>query len=192
MATTRWLRRGWRRRKSLEYYKPILRLRDMQKKPWKLMLKSRPSLNPIKRSSKYIGGILNIPTTSLSFNLSLLISLNVVLWYTLHSSSGILKVCHEHVTNRFIKSGGGHGDLQVLDALQKIKAEEDSSLSYRRSCREGICGSCGMNIDGANTVACLKPIDADTSKPTIVTPLPHMFVIKDLVVDLTNFYQQYK
>lgn len=49
-----------------------------------------------------------------------------------------------------------------------------------------------MNIDGANTVACLKPIDADTSKPTIVTPLPHMFVIKDLVVDLTNFYQQYK
>ncbi|XP_022942066.1 succinate dehydrogenase [ubiquinone] iron-sulfur subunit 3, mitochondrial [Cucurbita moschata] len=80
----------------------------------------------------------------------------------------------------------------VLDALQKIKAEEDSSLSYRRSCREGICGSCAMNIDGANTVACLKPIDTDTSKPTIITPLPHMFVIKDLAVDLTNFYQQYK
>ncbi|PKI61194.1 hypothetical protein CRG98_018425 [Punica granatum] len=80
----------------------------------------------------------------------------------------------------------------VLDALQKIKAEEDSSLSYRRSCREGICGSCAMNIDGTNTVACLKPIDADTSKPTTITPLPHMFVIKDLVVDLTNFYQQYK
>ncbi|XP_038875058.1 succinate dehydrogenase [ubiquinone] iron-sulfur subunit 3, mitochondrial [Benincasa hispida] len=80
----------------------------------------------------------------------------------------------------------------VLDGLQKIKAEQDSSLSYRRSCREGICGSCAMNIDGANTVACLKPIDADTSKPTIITPLPHMYVIKDLVVDLTNFYQQYK
>ncbi|XP_022136428.1 succinate dehydrogenase [ubiquinone] iron-sulfur subunit 3, mitochondrial [Momordica charantia] len=80
----------------------------------------------------------------------------------------------------------------VLDALQKIKAEEDSSLSYRRSCREGICGSCAMNIDGGNTVACLKLIDADTSKPTIITPLPHMFVIKDLVVDLTNFYHQYK
>ncbi|KAK9010515.1 hypothetical protein V6N11_043399 [Hibiscus sabdariffa] len=47
-----------------------------------------------------------------------------------------------------------------------------------------------MNIDGTNTVACLKPIDADTSKPTVITPLPHMFVIKDLVVDLTNFYQQ--
>ncbi|MCE0482297.1 Succinate dehydrogenase [Datura stramonium] len=81
---------------------------------------------------------------------------------------------------------------QVLDALQKIKGEEDSSLSYRRSCREGICGSCAMNINGVNTVACLKPIDTDTSKPTTITPLPHMFVIKDLVVDLTNFYQQYK
>ncbi|XP_048335549.2 succinate dehydrogenase [ubiquinone] iron-sulfur subunit 3, mitochondrial [Ziziphus jujuba] len=80
----------------------------------------------------------------------------------------------------------------VLDALQKIKAEEDSSLSYRRSCREGICGSCSMNIDGTNTVACLRPIGKDTSKPTVITPLPHMFVIKDLVVDLTNFYQQYK
>ncbi|KAK9051197.1 hypothetical protein SSX86_027823 [Deinandra increscens subsp. villosa] len=80
----------------------------------------------------------------------------------------------------------------VLDALQKIKSEDDSSLSYRRSCREGICGSCAMNIDGTNTVACLKPIDTDTSKATYITPLPHMFVIKDLVVDLTNFYQQYK
>ncbi|XP_009759365.1 succinate dehydrogenase [ubiquinone] iron-sulfur subunit 3, mitochondrial [Nicotiana sylvestris] len=80
----------------------------------------------------------------------------------------------------------------VLDALQKIKGEEDSSLSYRRSCREGICGSCAMNIDGVNTVACLKPIDTHTSKPTTITPLPHMFVIKDLVVDLTYFYQQYK
>ncbi|XP_073157647.1 succinate dehydrogenase [ubiquinone] iron-sulfur subunit 3, mitochondrial isoform X2 [Henckelia pumila] len=80
----------------------------------------------------------------------------------------------------------------VLDVLQKIKAEEDSSLSYRRSCREGICGSCAMNIDGTNTVACLKPIDANTNSATIITPLPHMYVIKDLVVDLTNFYQQYK
>uniref|UniRef100_A0A2N9HRK5 succinate dehydrogenase n=1 Tax=Fagus sylvatica TaxID=28930 RepID=A0A2N9HRK5_FAGSY len=80
----------------------------------------------------------------------------------------------------------------VLDLLQKIKAEDDPSLSYRRSCREGICGSCAMNIDGTKTAACLKPIDPDTSRPTIITPLPHMFVIKDLVVDLTNFYQQYK
>ncbi|GER47613.1 succinate dehydrogenase iron-sulfur subunit [Striga asiatica] len=80
----------------------------------------------------------------------------------------------------------------VLDALQKIKAEEDSSLSYRRSCREGICGSCSMNIDGINTVACLKPIDTNTNRATIITPLPHMYVIKDLVVDFSNFYQQYK
>ncbi|XP_010937480.2 succinate dehydrogenase [ubiquinone] iron-sulfur subunit 3, mitochondrial [Elaeis guineensis] len=80
----------------------------------------------------------------------------------------------------------------VLDLLQKIKAEQDSSLSYRRSCREGICGSCSMNIDGINTVACLKAIDTDPSKATMITPLPHMFVVKDLVVDLTTFYQQYK
>ncbi|CAL9753140.1 unnamed protein product, partial [Musa acuminata subsp. burmannicoides] len=74
----------------------------------------------------------------------------------------------------------------------QIKAEQDPSLRYRRSCREGICGSCSMNIDGNNTVACLKPVDADTSTATMITPLPHMFVIKDLVVDLTNFYQQHK
>ncbi|KAL1568034.1 Succinate dehydrogenase ubiquinone iron-sulfur subunit [Salvia divinorum] len=80
----------------------------------------------------------------------------------------------------------------VLDALQKIKSEDDSSLTYRRSCREGICGSCAMNIDGTNTVACLKPIDSDTSTATVITPLPHMYVIKDLVVDLTHFYHQYK
>ncbi|KAE8701132.1 Succinate dehydrogenase iron-sulfur subunit 3 [Hibiscus syriacus] len=59
--------------------------------------------------------------------------------------------------------------LPVLGALQKIKAEKDSSFSYRRSYREGICGSCAMNIDGTNTMACLKPIDVDTSKPTVIT-----------------------
>ncbi|WOK92164.1 hypothetical protein Cni_G00855 [Canna indica] len=80
----------------------------------------------------------------------------------------------------------------VLDVLQKIKAEQDSSLCYRRSCREGICGSCSMNIDGNNAVACLKPVYANISRATMITPLPHMFVIKDLVVDLTNFYHQHK
>ncbi|EOX92142.1 Succinate dehydrogenase 2-3 [Theobroma cacao] len=80
----------------------------------------------------------------------------------------------------------------VLDALQKIKAKDDSSLSYRMSCREGICGSCAMNNDGTNTVACLEPINADTSKPTVITPLPHMYVIRYLVVDLTDYYQQYR
>lgn len=76
--------------------------------------------------------------------------------------------------------------------LQKIKAEQDSSLSYRMSCREGICGSCSMNINGDNTVACLKLVNADASRATMITPLPHMFVIKDLVVDLSNFFHQHK
>jgi succinate dehydrogenase/fumarate reductase iron-sulfur protein len=79
----------------------------------------------------------------------------------------------------------------VLDALILIKDKQDCSLSFRRSCREGICGSCAMNIDGTNTLACLRPID--WNKNTIkVYPLPHMFVIKDLVIDMTNFYAQYK
>ncbi|RLN33837.1 succinate dehydrogenase [Panicum miliaceum] len=59
----------------------------------------------------------------------------------------------------------------VLDVLQKIKSEHDSTLAFRRSCREGICGSCSMSIDGVNTVACLKPVDADTSRPSMITPL---------------------
>ncbi|KAF6157556.1 hypothetical protein GIB67_004494 [Kingdonia uniflora] len=79
----------------------------------------------------------------------------------------------------------------VLDALIKIKNEIDPSLTFRRSCREGICGSCAMNIDGCNGLACLTKIESGGSAST-VTPLPHMFVIKDLVVDMTNFYNQYK
>ncbi|KAH0873603.1 hypothetical protein HID58_070965, partial [Brassica napus] len=80
----------------------------------------------------------------------------------------------------------------VLDALIKIKNEMDPSLTFRRSCREGICGSCAMNIDGRNGLACLTKIESESSKETTITPLPHMFVIKDLVVDMTNFYNQYK
>ena len=79
----------------------------------------------------------------------------------------------------------------VLDALIKIKNEVDPTLTFRRSCREGICGSCAMNIDGCNGLACLTKIESGSSASTI-TPLPHMFVIKDLVVDMTNFYNQYK
>ena len=79
----------------------------------------------------------------------------------------------------------------VLDALIKIKNEQDSSLTFRRSCREGICGSCSMNIDGVNTLACLAHIDVD--KPTtVIYPLPHMHIVKDLVPDMNNFYAQYK
>ncbi len=78
----------------------------------------------------------------------------------------------------------------VLDALIKIKNEIDPSLTFRRSCREGICGSCAMNIDGQNTLACTQASDAVAGEVKIY-PLPHMPVVKDLVPDLTNFYAQY-
>ena len=76
----------------------------------------------------------------------------------------------------------------VLDALVHIKNYEDKTLTFRRSCREGICGSCAMNINGKNGLACLTPIK-DTNS---VYPLPHMPIIKDLVPDMSNFYKQYK
>lgn len=79
----------------------------------------------------------------------------------------------------------------VLDALIKIKNEVDSTLTFRRSCREGICGSCAMNIDGTNTLACLKPID-DIKGDVKIYPLPHMPVVKDLVADLSQPYAQYR
>jgi len=78
----------------------------------------------------------------------------------------------------------------VLDALIKIKGEIDPTLTFRRSCREGICGSCSMNIDGANTLACTMAI-ADVKGDVAITPLPHMAVVKDLVPDMTHFYAQY-
>jgi len=79
----------------------------------------------------------------------------------------------------------------VLDALIKIKNEIDPTLTFRRSCREGICGSCAMNIGGVNTLACISKIDTG-DKSTKIYPLPHMYVVKDLVPDMNNFYQQYK
>ena len=79
----------------------------------------------------------------------------------------------------------------VLDALIKIKNEVDPTLTFRRSCREGICGSCAMNIDGGNTLACLKPIE-DVRGTVRITPLPHMPVVKDLVPDLSRAYAQYR
>jgi succinate dehydrogenase / fumarate reductase iron-sulfur subunit len=77
----------------------------------------------------------------------------------------------------------------VLDALIKIKNEVDPTLTFRRSCREGICGSCAMNIDGGNTLACLKPIE-EVKGAVKIHPLPHMPVVKDLVPDLTHVYAQ--
>merc|ERR1712027_304882 len=79
----------------------------------------------------------------------------------------------------------------VLDALIKIKNEMDPTLTFRRSCREGICGSCTMNIGGVNTLACISKIDTN-AKVTKIYPLPHMYVVKDLVPDMNNFYQQYR
>lgn len=78
----------------------------------------------------------------------------------------------------------------VLDALIKIKNEMDSSLTFRRSCREGVCGSCAMNINGENGLACTQAIPKD-KKDVSITPLPHREVIKDLVPDLKDFYAQY-
>jgi succinate dehydrogenase / fumarate reductase iron-sulfur subunit len=78
----------------------------------------------------------------------------------------------------------------VLDALIKIKNEVDSTLAFRRSCREGICGSCAMNIDGVNTLACTKFID-EVKGDVRIYPLPHMPVVKDLVPDLTQIWAQY-
>ncbi|GAO46285.1 hypothetical protein G7K_0518-t1 [Saitoella complicata NRRL Y-17804] len=80
----------------------------------------------------------------------------------------------------------------ILDALIKIKNEQDPTLTFRRSCREGICGSCAMNIEGGNTLACLSRINVDTAKETKIYPLPHTYVVKDIVPDLTQFYKQYK
>jgi len=84
----------------------------------------------------------------------------------------------------------------VLDALIKIKSEQDPTLTFRRSCREGICGSCAMNINGRNTLACLCYIESTDGKKsndvTKIYPLPHMYVLKDLVPDMGNFYEQYR
>lgn len=91
----------------------------------------------------------------------------------------------------------------ILDALILIKNKQDSTLTFRRSCREGICGSCAMNIEGTNTLACLKSITYASSSKNMtmnikdkqaikIYPLPHMYMVKDLVPDLTNFYAQYK
>ena len=79
----------------------------------------------------------------------------------------------------------------LLDALIWIKSNIDPTLTFRRSCREGVCGSCAMNIDGTNTLACTRGAYEVKKETITVYPLPHQPVIKDLVPDLTNFYAQY-
>ncbi|MCK5727823.1 MAG: succinate dehydrogenase iron-sulfur subunit [Methylococcales bacterium] len=83
-----------------------------------------------------------------------------------------------------------HCGPMVLDAILKIKNEIDSGLTFRRSCREGVCGSCAMNVNGKNTLVCTKAID-DYKGTIKIFPLPHLEVVKDLVADMTHFYAQY-
>ncbi len=92
--------------------------------------------------------------------------------------------------DRFIVDLDDCGPM-VLDALIKIKNEVDATLTFRRSCREGVCGSCAFNINGRNTLACTTFID-ETKGDVKVYPLPHMKVVKDLVPDLTDAYAQYR
>ena len=85
-------------------------------------------------------------------------------------------------------------DLMILDVLELAK-RQDSSIAYRRSCREGVCGSDGMNINGRNGLACITPLSAALSKPgqkLVLRPLPGLPVIRDLVVDMSIFYKQYE
>lgn len=83
-------------------------------------------------------------------------------------------------------------NLMVLDLLFLIKNKFDSTLTFRRSCREGICGSCAMNINGLNSLACLKNLQICDSFFLTIYPLPHFLIIKDLICDLTNFYNQFR
>ena len=83
------------------------------------------------------------------------------------------------------------GVSMILDAIIKIKNEIDPTVSFRRSCREGVCGSCAMNINGANTLACTKGLDECGSGDIAIYPLPHQPVLRDLVTDLSNFFKQH-
>ena len=84
-------------------------------------------------------------------------------------------------------------DLMVLDVLELIKAEYDGSVTYRRSCREGVCGSDGLNMNGKNGLACVTPLSETVKgEKLVIRPLPGLPVIRDLVVDMSLFYAQYE
>jgi succinate dehydrogenase / fumarate reductase, iron-sulfur subunit len=83
-------------------------------------------------------------------------------------------------------------DPKILTLLERLKAEQDPSLTFRRSCREGVCGSDGMNINGSNGLACISALSKFKTDTLVVRPLPGFPVIRDLVVDMTQFYQQYE
>jgi succinate dehydrogenase / fumarate reductase iron-sulfur subunit len=90
-----------------------------------------------------------------------------------------------------VETGGK--DLMVLDVLEMIKAEHDASVTYRRSCREGVCGSDGLNINGKNGLACITPLSGTVkNNKLVIRPLPGLPVVRDLVVDMSLFYAQYE
>lgn len=99
--------------------------------------------------------------------------LSIKPWFSIHP-----------INNHFVNN-------MLLDVLIFIKNKQDSSITFRRSCREGICGSCSMNINGLNNLACLKSLKEFKQNLITIYPLPHMYIIKDLVSDLTNFFNQY-
>jgi len=82
-------------------------------------------------------------------------------------------------------------DMMVLDALILLK-EQDSTLSFRRSCREGVCGSDGLNMNGKNGLACITPLSAVKANKIVLRPLPGLPVVRDLIIDMTQFYNQYE
>jgi len=82
-------------------------------------------------------------------------------------------------------------DMMVLDALILLK-EQDSTLSFRRSCREGVCGSDGLNMNGTNGLACITPLSDLKAKTIVLRPLPGLPVVRDLIIDMTQFYNQYE
>lgn len=86
----------------------------------------------------------------------------------------------------------GYKDMMILDALIKLKDEQDESLSFRRSCREGVCGSDGMNINGRNGLACITPLSAVKGNEITLRPLPGLPVVRDLIVDMEPFFKQYE
>ena len=87
----------------------------------------------------------------------------------------------------------GHPNMTVLDCLHKIKWEHDGSLAFRRSCAHGICGSDGMRINGRNHLACSTLLkDINTKKTVVIEPLPALPIVKDLILDMTDFYEKYK
>lgn len=83
-------------------------------------------------------------------------------------------------------------DPKILTLLERLKAEQDPTLTFRRSCREGVCGSDGMNINGSNGLACISALSKFNTQSLVIRPLPGFPVIRDLVVDMTQFYQQYE